>query len=166
MRAFLMREGDRVRVVTPYVPEFVADLKEEIPYYAKTWDRESKNWLVDGEYEETALEVATRYFETTVVVAEAEALRRERAARAASAPPPRPDAAHSTARCAEVVRSVYREEAELYLLPGAPLAVIQAAYRAVSKLVHPDLAGESSHARMVAVNRAYDLLVKRTEGKP
>jgi hypothetical protein len=162
VRAFLLREGDRVRVVTPYVPEFVADLKEEIPYYAKTWDRDSKNWLVDGEYEETALEVASRYFETTVVISEADALRRERAARSASAPP-RPEPPHSSTRCAEIVRSVYREEAELYLLPGAPLAVVQAAYRAVSKLVHPDLAGSSSHARMVAVNRAYDFLVKRAE---
>lgn len=39
MRAFLLREGDRIRVVTPYVPEFVADLKDEIPYYAKSFDR-------------------------------------------------------------------------------------------------------------------------------
>lgn len=163
MRAFLMREGDRVRVVTPYVPEFVADLKEEIPYYAKSWDRDSKNWLVDGEYEETALEVASRYFETTVVVSEAEALRRERAARADSRPTP-PPSPHGTDECASRVRQVWREEAELYLLPGAPISVIQAAYRAVSKLVHPDLAGAGNHARMVAVNKAYDLLVKRAGG--
>lgn len=163
MRAFLLREGDRVRVITPYVPEFVADLKEEIPYHAKSWDRDSRNWLVDGEYEETALDVASRYFETTVVVPEAEALRRERAARAsastASAPPPRP--AHSGQQCLGEVRRLWREEAALFLLPDAPLTALQAVYRALAKLYHPDLAGGAGHDTMVRINAAYDLLSKR-----
>lgn len=163
MRAYLLREGDRVRVITPYVAEFVTDLKAEIPYYAKDFDRDSKHWLVDGEYEEALAEVASRYFETAVVIPEAEALWRERAARA-SAPPPKPQPPHDTDECARRVRIRWQEEAELYLLPGAPLAVIEAAFRAVAKLVHPDLVGPSGHARMVAVNRAYEALKQKIRG--
>jgi hypothetical protein len=166
VRAFLLREGDRIRVITPYVPDFVTDLKAEIPYYAKSFDRDSKHWLVDGEYEETVLEVASHYFETTVVVSESDALRRERAARASAAapPPPSPPSPHDANECARRVRGIWKEEAELYLLPGAPWSVIEAVYRAVAKLTHPDLVGPSGNARMVAVNRAYDVLKKRFGG--
>lgn len=163
MRAFLLREGDRTRVVTPYVPEFVNDLKAEIPYYAKEFDRDSKHWIVDGEYEETALEVASRYFETTVVVSEAEALRRERAARASTSPPP-PRPAHNAQQCLDEVRRLWREEAALHLLPDAPWDVVQAAYRALAKIHHPDLVGAAGHAAMVRVNGAYALLTKRRRG--
>ena len=164
MRAYLLREGDRVRVITPYVPDFVTDLKAEVPYYAKDFDRDSRHWLVDGEYEETVIEVAGRYFETAIVIPEAEALRRERAARAAAPPPPSAPAPHDTNECARRVRAMWCEEAELYVLPGAPLSVIKAAFRAVAKLCHPDLIGPSGHARMVAVNRAYEALRKRIGG--
>ena len=165
MRAFLLREGDRIRVVTPYLAEFVADLKADVPYYAKDFDRESKHWLVDGEYEEMVREIADRYFETTVVVSEAEALRRERAARASAAPPPPPQQSlHDTNECARRVRVMWREEAELFLLPGAPFEVIQAAYRAVAKLFHPDLVGSGGHERMVAINKAYSVLERRAKG--
>lgn len=166
MRAVLLREGARVRLFTPFCREFVDELKQEVPYYAKTFDGESKNWIVDGEYEETVVEVASRYFETTVVVPEAEAMRRERAARAqaTTAPPPGAAQPHSSDECARRVRSIWREEAELFLLPGAPFAVIQAAYRAVAKLFHPDLTGSEGHARMVAINKAYDTLERRSKG--
>lgn len=163
MRAYLLREGDRVRVITPYVPEFVTDLKAEIPYYAKDFDRDSKHWIVDGEYEGAVREIASNDFETTVVVPEAEALRREQAARRTAASPS-PSPPHDTNECARRVRQVWREEAELYLLPGAPRSVIEAAYRAVAKLFHPDLVGSDGHARMVAINRAYDALKKRAGG--
>jgi hypothetical protein len=149
-------------VITPYVPEFVADLKEEIPYHAKSWDRDSRNWLVDGDYEEALLMVASNYFETTVVVTEAETLRRERAAKASSQPSAAPP--HDTNECARKVRSVWREEAALYLLPGAPYAVIQAAHRALAKLLHPDVTHRDTNAEMAAVNRAYDTLTKRHKG--
>lgn len=167
MRAFLLREGDRTRVVTPYLSEFVEDLKAEIPYYAKQFDRESKHWLVDGEYEDTALEVAERYFETTVVVSEAEALRREQTARASARPSPPPQAQppHDTNECARRVRTIWREEAELYLLPGAPFALIRVVYRELAKILHPDIskAPDATEA-MVRLNRAYETLTKRYSG--
>ncbi|QXD24578.1 DnaJ domain-containing protein [Opitutia bacterium ISCC 51] len=55
----------------------------------------------------------------------------------------------------------------LGVLPSAEPAVITAAYKALSKLYHPDLyQGEDSHDRMAAINKAYDTLSneeKRTE---
>lgn len=165
MRALLLREGDRIRAFTPYCPDFIADLKNEIPFHAKHWDGDAKNWVVDGDYEEPLLEVAERYFDVLVAVSESDALRRERAARATSAtPPPQAQPPHDTNECARRVRSIYREEAELFLLPGAPFSVVQAAYRAVAKLFHPDVVGSGGNARMVSINRAYDTLERRSKG--
>lgn len=41
----------------------------------------------------------------------------------------------------------------LNVVPGAPMAVVSAAYRALAKLYHPDAGG--SHERMIEVNNAY-----------
>jgi len=47
----------------------------------------------------------------------------------------------------------------LGVLPSAEPAVITAAYKALSKLYHPDLyRGEDSHDRMADINKAYDTL--------
>jgi len=163
MRAFLYREGGRLRVITPYVPEFVDDLKARIPYHAKSFDRESKHWLVDEDYEEDLFDVTSDYFEVTLVVSEADALRRERMARAQArpAPTPPPEPTHNSQECLRRIKHLYQEEAALHLLPGAPLSVVQGAYRALAKMLHPDVVGASGHAEMVRVNRAYDLLQKR-----
>lgn len=164
MRAVLLREGDRIRAFAPYCPDFIADLKSEIPYHAKHWDGDARNWVVDGDYEEPLIEISERHFDVLIAVSELDSVRRERAARASAAPPPQAQPPHDTNECARRVRGIWREEAELYLLPGAPFSVIQAAYRAVAKLFHPDVAGSDGHARMVAVNRAYDTLERRSKG--
>lgn len=158
-RAFLYRAGDRIQAVAPFNNDFKEDLKSEIPHHARTFDSELKNWLIDADYEEMVYEIATRYFDVIAVVSEADALRRERAARAAAPPPPR-EPSHSSDECLRRVRGLYAEESTLYTLPGAPFAVIQAAYRALAKILHPD-AGGSSHQAMVALNRAYESLERR-----
>jgi DnaJ-class molecular chaperone len=43
-------------------------------------------------------------------------------------------------------------------LPTAPLPVVQAAYRALAQLWHPDRNSGQGHAEMVAVNHAYEAL--------
>lgn len=50
----------------------------------------------------------------------------------------------------------------LHLAPGAPWEVVQAAYRALAGLHHPDRGGDT--AKMQAINRAYEDL-KRRHGK-
>src|SRR5205085_11026360 len=99
----------------PYSPAFVEDLKAEIPYSAKRWDGDARNWVVSDEYEDVLLEVASRYFEIDMVVTQDEALRREQTARksAASAPPSSSPSPHSSSECARFVRSVWRVQATL-----------------------------------------------------
>ncbi len=53
------------------------------------------------------------------------------------------------------VESAY---ATLYLTPGAPLEVIQAVYRTLAKLHHPDLGGSTE--LMAEINDAYNYLVE------
>jgi Putative quorum-sensing-regulated virulence factor len=48
--------------------------------------------------------------------------------------------------------------AELHLLPSAPPEVVDAAYRALVKLLHPDWVGPGSMSRMVALNNARDAI--------
>ena len=162
MKALLMREGDRIRVFAPYSPDFVAELKENVPYHAKSWDGDSKNWLVDEDYEDPLIEVASTYFDVSIVVSEDEARRRERAAKAATTPNDTSRPAHNAQQCLSEVKRLWREETDLFLIPGAPWPVVQAVYRSVAKLFHPDIAGPSGAARMVAANKAYELLEKRS----
>jgi DnaJ-class molecular chaperone len=56
---------------------------------------------------------------------------------------------------AELV-AAYRE---LHLLPSAPPVVVTAAYKALSKLAHPDKGGTTR--QMQRVNEAYGTLAKR-----
>ena len=48
----------------------------------------------------------------------------------------------------------------LYLQAGAPVPLIQAAYKALAKLHHPDVAGGDTMT-MAEINTAYDLLMQK-----
>jgi hypothetical protein len=107
----------------------------------------------------------SEYFEVEHIVTKAEAIRQAVAAAQAArqgASATRP--AHNAQQCLGEVKRLWREEAELHVLPDTPWPVIESAFRALAKLTHPDKVGPSGHARMVAVNRAYELLKKRIGG--
>ena len=53
--------------------------------------------------------------------------------------------------------NILRAYDTLYLQPGAPLALIHAAYRTLAKLHHPDLGGDT--AAMAEINTAYHLVL-------
>lgn len=159
-RAFLLREGDSIRVMTPFLEEFKEDLKAEIPYSGKRWDADGRGWIVSVEYEDTLRDIVERYFEATFLVTEADALRRERAAGATirQAPPQPP---HDTAECGRRVRSQWPHDSTMFLQPGAPQDLVIAAYRVLSKIFHPDVSGRDSTAEMAKINMAYTELSKR-----
>jgi len=150
VHGFWIHEPGRIRLLTPYSAGFVDQLKQRVPYRSLTWDPSAKTWIVRTPYTDTALELAHEIYESMTQLYLAE-------------PAPSAAAGHAAEECVRRVRGIYREEAELYLLPGAPLSVIHAAYRAVALLVHPDRGG--SHERMVAVNRAYEELRRRAEAR-
>lgn len=161
MRAYLLEEPDGIRVISPYNREFVDSLKAEIPRWARDFDMDSRTWLVDREYEDTLVSVVRRYysFDRLVTITEADNRANRAAARErASRPAP---AAHSTQQCLDHVRRIYREEAEVGVFPpAASEAIVRACYRARALQLHPDLAGSASHDAMVALNRAYETLLK------
>lgn len=166
MRAYLLDEGGQIRMIAPYVKAFIeGGLREAVPRWAKTFEPDTKHWLIDRDYEDALREAMADYFEVEHIVTKGEAIRMAMAAAATAregSAAPRP--AHSYQQCLKAVRRIYQEESELHVLPGAPWSVIEAAFRAVARLCHPDLIGPSGHTRMVAVNRAYETLKKRVGG--
>ncbi len=46
----------------------------------------------------------------------------------------------------------------LYLLPNAPPEVVKAAYKALSRIHHPDLRG--SNEKMIQINRAFEIITQ------
>jgi len=150
VHGFWIHEPGRIRLLTPYVERFVDQLKERVPYRSLTWDKEARTWIVRAPFIDTALELAHETYDSMTQLYLTETA-------------PSAAAGHAIEECLRRVRAMYAEEATLYVLPGAPLAVTQAAYRALALLVHPDRGG--SHEEMVAVNRAYDVLRRRAEGR-
>lgn len=71
-------------------------------------------------------------------------------------------ALHHRDRCKEMTHLVDNAPRgaweALYLMPGAPLEVVKAAYRALAQLYHPDKGGET--VRMQEINAAMSELVK------
>ena len=130
-----------VRLVFPYEPRMVEELKV-FPAFARAYNPATKAWTIHEPYVERAINLFLRHFPHGDVFGEA-----ERARYSAPPPPPfiRPQAAgpHAT----------------LFLLPTAPQEVIEAAYKALVKLHHPDRLPEPQRAagteKMKAINTAY-----------
>jgi DnaJ domain len=133
--------------MTPYSAEFIEALKAAVPWRYRSFDGEAKHWIVRQPYVDVALDVAGQYYEMTQYFTTQDA--------SPSTP------LHPVEECLRRVQAMWREHADLYVLPHAPWTVIQAAYRALALLVHPDRGG--SHQRMVEVNRAYQGLRDQRE---
>jgi hypothetical protein len=164
MRGFFVRESSGVRIVTPYDPGFVASLKEGIPYGYRSFDGESKSWTVYEPYIEDGIALALEAFDEMEELYSESAVEREVAqAFQKHICPTSSPASHGTGECLRRVQSLYPHETALHVMPAAPFAVIQAAYRALAKMLHPDRSGGSSHQAMVDVNRAYEALERQQE---
>jgi hypothetical protein len=127
-----------VRLAFPYDPAMVEGLKA-IPAYARTYSPEAKTWTVREPYIERAIGLLLKHFPHATVVGE----RARQSAPPPSSPPKPQYAAHSV----------------LFLLPGAPPEVVDAAYRALVKLHHPDRLPElekaAGNATLARINVAY-----------
>ncbi len=63
-----------------------------------------------------------------------------------------------TVRTRRIIDEKYADAwSELWLKPGAPREVIDAAYRTLARLYHPDAGG--SEEAMTRLNRAYRLVI-------
>jgi hypothetical protein len=165
MYGFWVREGATVRLITPYDPEFVNGLKERIPWRYRTYDPEAKQWIVRAPYVDDALGLASATYDSMIELFTRDVVDQARRQGPGATPPPTAGGPHDVDECVRRVRQVYQEESALHLLPEAPWKVVQAAYRAIAMLVHPDVSGSSSQAEMVRVNRAYEALERRQRGR-
>ena len=135
----------------PFSQELVDELKAQIPAHCRAWTPQTKTWWIAASFVNLAARLAEGYFDVEHMDAP-----RGRG-RASSAPPPSPPP-----------RPLHPDPfATLHLLPSAPRELIEAAYRTLVKLNHPDLRPEHEQAlattTMARINRAVEDL-RRVRG--
>jgi hypothetical protein len=101
------------------------DLKAAIPYRFRNWDPARKVWTIAPAYADLAIELFLHHFPT------AETPRRGRSRTTATAPP---------------AGSPF---AVLHLRETAPPQLVDAAYRCLAKLHHPDVNGDATTMRQL-----------------
>jgi hypothetical protein len=127
----------------PYDPALVDALKANIPGRARSYDPATKVWTVTAAWAAIATRLMVETFGDVEIVDD----RQE--------PYRRPDP----------IRTSDHRFAALHLMPSAPPELIEAAYRCLSKLHHPDRVShgerDQAHRQMVAINTAYSELRDR-----
>lgn len=128
--AILQYREDSIITTTPYSPAFVRDIKRQIPSDFREYDPSHKQWIVSVAFEDELTKLCKRHYSDVRVIKES---------------------ASSTA-----IPEHYRT---LYVLPDAPDEVVQAAYRALVRMHHPDVSNDpDSTATMQRINEAYELV--------
>jgi hypothetical protein len=120
----------------PYSPDLIDALKTSIPYQFRSYNPADKSWMVESAYADLAIEILREHYP------DAETPRRARKTINTEARPSGRD-----------------PFAVLHLRPTAPVELIEASYRVLARLHHPDCGG--SHEAMQAVNGAYAALRER-----
>ncbi len=126
--------GNHVAISFPFARSLVDRFKIDVPAYARTYVPESKTWLFESAYAARAVGLLTDRF---------------------------PDAHIENAPSPHVatVSDPDSEYLTLFVIPAAPPEVVKAAYRALSKLYHPDRGGDG--AAMQRINEAYSQIESR-----
>ncbi len=126
--ALFFRDG-RVALAFPYDKGAVAALKLGIPAGDRGFHRGTKIWTVSASWAERAVMLLRFHFPDLEVS--------------------RPDARAAPPAPLRETDPVF---AALHLLPNAPPELVEAAYRVLARLMHPDLGGDGE--RMAELNRA------------
>jgi hypothetical protein len=124
---------DELECLIPYHPALIADWKAAIPFRWRSFDPDSKAWRFWGGYQHLAIALLLQCFP------EAEVPRGSRT-RITVVTEPTGDG----------------HFASLHLLPSAPRALIDAAYRTLARLHHPDVGDDPKAMR--ALNEAHNAL--------
>lgn len=126
---------DELECVIPFHAGLIAAWKEAIPFRLRSYDPQSKAWRFWGGFDEVAVALLLQYFPA------ADVPRR-----------PRPSADPARSLLADQFRV-------LHLRETAPLELIEASYRVMARLNHPDRGGSTE--AMQAINGAYMALKAR-----
>ncbi len=132
-----------IELTFPYDPALVDALKANIPGRARSYQPATKVWSVTAAWAAIASRLMLETFDDVEIV----------------------DDRQEPYRRPEPIRTSDQRLAALHLMPSAPPELIEAAYRCLSKLHHPDRVAPSerdqAHRQMVAINGAYNELRDR-----
>ncbi len=122
------------RVTFPYDPDVVTGIKELVPPHSRAYDPDAKCWYVSSAYRDIVHEL----LEAVFIDVETDPER-------TYTPPTR-----------TTPRTEYHV---LHLQPSAPPELVEAAYRTLTKLYHPDRGGDTE--TMAAINAAVSVIRRR-----
>ena len=122
-----------IELEAPYHKEFQDTMKKSIPSKKRAWNAEDKSWFIVKDQFDKLTHLLDQYFDETILL---------------------------DFPAQEVSASAF---AKLYLLEGAPLEVVRAAYKALAVKYHPDKGGDEG--TMTSINVAYkDILGELKNG--
>jgi hypothetical protein len=126
-RARVERADDFVTIAAPYVAGFVAELKADVPGYARRWDPARRTWRVDSTFADEAIRTTLIWFDVTLT---------DRRYRAQSAGHGAPGGWAQA------------------MFAALPEPLREPVYRVLIKVLHPDAGGDTSATQ--ALTAAYD----------
>ncbi len=152
-RAVIIAQKPVCEIQTPFVADFVDDLKDAVPI-GLSWSAELKVWQFPWRYMSTVQGIADRYYNTRVFMGTDEVTVSPNglveyvfpfpSSTSRQSPPPPPPREETTPSCFRT----------LHVSADAPEEVIKAAYRALAHSSHPDKGGSADAMRKL--NLAYE----------
>jgi hypothetical protein len=137
--AAVVTVGDDERLIlrSPYDPALVEALKDAIPRAYREWDAAAKVWRIDPDWGDVVLQALTDIGVSVV------------------------DKRPAVPSPTTVAPKLQEACIELCIRPEAPVEVAEAAYKALARLHHPDVGGDT--AKMQALNNAIQTFKAFTE---
>lgn len=136
-------DGEECDFIAPYNASAVETMKRMLPFGTRRWDAERRVWMIRCDRLADFLDVIDAYY--TFFVFDA-------AMQFGDAPPVQ----------AVPERNPHEQLwATLGLVPGAPVEVVKAAYKALALKWHPDVGGD--HNKMSEINRAYAAVIAQCD---
>jgi len=118
----------------PWNKPFQEEMKKSIPAKKRMWDNNDKCWYIVRDQFDKLTHLLDKHYDETILLDF-----------------PAADVSPETG-------------AKLFLLEGAPIELVQAAYRIMAKKHHPDIGGDP--LKMVEINAAYkELMGEFSNGK-
>lgn len=130
------QEDGSATMRTPYDVDFIDEFKRLISWRQRTWDPDAKVWHIRPSAVDDVIAFCKTYYDDVNIVM----FSRQRSQSSGT----RSDGALDV----------------LYLRPGAPKELIDAAYKTLARLHHPDKGGDT--ATMQAINAAYERIKDAT----
>jgi hypothetical protein len=130
--AFIMQYRGRFLLKTDWVDAFGPALKAKIPRGGREWDPQLGVWIIEPAWEADMRHVIDEFYDLSL----------ESSVDAVGAPQE------------EVKKIPDWDRRKLYVTDDAPAEVVDAAYKALVKVHHPDKGGSAD--RMSEINVAYD----------